>query len=243
MPTLLEFAGIPYNGRMDGTSLFPALTGMNPTEPERPLFFVWDRGYPQRYSNMAVRKGRFKLVGQTEHGEESELLQLFDLEADPYELKDVSGEYQEVKAELQQELDRWFEEIIVSPHLLNPPRMIIGSDNEDRVILGRNDWKGPKAMQWSSSKAFGYWDIAVEDPGPYDVMLLFRERLPVPGVSTIRVGTRQYWISNRDSTLSDPSLQDVVFDKGDHSFEAWYQAGSTVYSPMCVEIYKRSGQQ
>ena len=242
MPTLLEFAGIPYHGRMDGTSFYPELTGMSPTEPLRPLFFVWDRGYPQRYSNMAVRKGRFKLVGQTEHGQESDLLQLFDLEADPYELKDVSREHREVKAELKRELDSWFEEIIVSPHLVEPPRIIIGSEKEDPVILGRNDWKGPMAMQWSSAKAFGYWDITIVDPGPYDVRLVFRDRLPVPGRTTIRAGSRQYWISNRDSTLSDPTLQDVVFDTGDHAFEAWYQAG-TIYSPVCVEIRKRSGQQ
>jgi hypothetical protein len=240
MPTLLEFAGIPYNGRMDGTSLYPALTGMSSTETERPLFFVWDRGYPQRYSNMAVRKGRFKLVGQTEHGEGSEFLQLFDLETDPYELNDVSEEYQEVKASLQQELDRWFEEIIVSPHLMKPPRIAVGSAQENPVILGRNDWKGPIAMQWSSAKAFGYWDITVEDPGPYEVRLLFRERVPVPGTSTIRAGTRQYWISNRDSILSEITLHDILFDTGDHSFEAWYRSGGTVYSPVCVEIHKRS---
>jgi len=243
MPTLLEFAGISYTGRMDGKSLYPVLTGTGPTEPERPLFFVWERGYPQRYSNMAVRKGQFKLVGQTEHGQESELLQLFDLETDPYELKDVSGQYQEVKTELKEELDRWYEEIIVSPHLLKPPRMILGSEEEGPVILGRNDWKGPMAMQWSSAKAFGYWDITIQDPGPYDVRLLFRERLPVPGRTTIRAGTRQYWVSNRDSTLSDPTLQEVVFDRGDHAFEAWYQSGGTVYSPVCVEIRRRSGQE
>lgn len=240
MPTLLEFAGIPYDGPMDGTSLYPILTGMSSTETERPLFFVWDRGYPQRYSNMAVRKGRFKLVGQTEHGEGDELLQLFDLETDPYELKDVSGAYQDVKADLQQELDRWFEEIIVSPHLVKPPRIIIGSAQEDQVILGRNDWKGPKAMQWSSAKAFGYYDITIVDPGPYDVRLVFRDRLPVPGTSAIRAGTRQYRVSNIDNTLSDPTLMDVLFDTGDHSFEAWYQSGGTVYSPVCVEIHRRS---
>jgi len=240
MPTLLEFAGIQYEGEMDGISLYPALTGKNETAKERPLFFVWARGYPQRYSNMAVRSGRYKLVGQTQHGEAEDLLQLFDLEKDPYELKDVSRELPEVKSGLLEELNHWYEEIIVSPHLLDPPRMLLGSEFENPLILGRNDWKGPKAMQWSSIEAFGYWDIAIEDPGPYDVKMVFRDHLPAPGEAKIRVGTRQYWISCKDTARHELTLEDLLFDPGDNSFEAWYQVGSTVYSPICIEIEKRN---
>ncbi len=240
MPTLLEFAGISYEGDMDGISLYPALTGINEDAQERPLFFVWARGYPQRYSNMAVRLGNYKLVGQTRHGEAADLLQLFDLENDPYELKDVSREHPELKANLLEELDRWYEEIIVSPHLLDPPRMVLGSEFEKTLILGRNDWKGPKAQQWSSDEAFGYWDIKVEDHGPYDVKMVFRDHFPAPGEAKIRVGTRQYWIYNSDTTKNEITLEDVVFDTGDHSFEGWYQVRSMVYSPICIEIEKRT---
>jgi len=240
MPTLLEFAGIPYEGDMDGISLYPALTGINEDAQERPLFFVWARGYPQRYSNMAVRLDNYKLVGQTRHGEAADLLQLFDLENDPYELKDVSRELPEIKANLLEELDRWYEEIIVSPHLLDPPRMVLGSEFEKTLILGRNDWKGPKAQQWSSDEAFGYWDIKVEDHGPYDVKMVFRDHFPAPGEAKIRVGTRQYWIYNSDTTNNEITLEDVVFDPGDHSFEGWYQVRSMVYSPICIEIEKRT---
>ena len=81
------------------------------------------------------------------------------------------------------------------------------------------------------------------DPGPYDVRLMFRDRLPVPGQSRIRVGTRQYWITNRDSTMMVATLEDLLFDPGDHSFEGWYQAGGTVLSPVCIEIEKRTGNE
>ncbi len=238
MPTLLEFAGIPYNGDMDGISLYPSLTGKDELTEERPLFFVWARGYPQRYSNMAVRLGNYKLVGQTRHGEDTDLLQLFDLENDPYELKDVGREYPEVKARLIEELDRWYEEIILSPNLLNPPRMVLGSEFENPLILGRNDWKGPKAMQWSSDEAFGYYDIEVVDPGPYNVKMVFRDHFPVPGEAKVRAGTRQYWISNKDTSIHEITLEDVVFDTGEHSFEGWYQVGGRIFSPICIEIEK-----
>lgn len=240
MPTLLEFAGIPYESEMDGSSLYPALMGEAVSIEDRPLFFVWARGYPQRYSNMAVRLGRYKLVGNSEHGESEDLLKLFDLENDPCELIDISKDLPEVKASLLEELDRWYNEIIVSPHLLEPPRMLLGSEHENPVILGRNDWKGPKAMQWSSAEAFGYWDIAVEDQGPYNVKMIFKDPFPGPGQAKIRVGTRQYWISNTDTISNEITLENVLFDTGDHAFEGWYQAGGSLFSPICIEIEKIS---
>lgn len=236
MPTLLEFAGIPYEGEMDGISLYPLLTGEIEETGERPLFFVWARGYPQRYTNMAVRMGRYKLVGHTEHGESTEKLKLFDLENDPYELVDVSKELPEVKSSLLKELDLWYEDIILSPNLLEAPRAIIGSDHENPVILGRNDWKGPAAMDWGALEAFGYWDVLVQDPGPYQVRMLFKDHLPGVGTAKVRVGTRQYEITQQDTGKSEVILDDLFFEPGNHTFEGWYQIGATIYSPICIEI-------
>jgi len=238
MPTLLEFAGIPYEGTLDGISLYPALMGLEDQAEERPLFFVWARGYPQRYENMAVRLGDFKLVGQYGHDVSGDSLELYDLKKDPYELVNVDESYPDKKAQLLEELDHWYEEIILSPHLVEPPRIILGNPMENIVILGRNDWKGPKAMQWGSLDAFGYWDVAVEDPGPYQVRLVFRDHLPGPGTAKVRVGTRQYGISITDTTQQKITLENLSFDKGDHMFEGWYQIGGRVYSPICIEIEK-----
>jgi len=239
LPTLLEFAGVSPVENIDGISLYPALTGKSPITEERPLFFVWARGYPQRYSNMAVRKGNYKLVGNTVHGQSDEQLQLFNLENDPYELSDISNENPEIKSSLQKELDEWYEEIIVSPHLVDPPRMLVGSAHENPVILGRNDWKGPAAMQWGAVTAFGYYDITIEDPGPYDVKMMFKDPLPAAGDAKVRAGSRQYWISNTDTTIHEISLENLLFDPGNHSFEGWYQVRGRAYSPICIEITKR----
>jgi arylsulfatase len=238
MPTLLDFAGISYEGEMDGISLYPALMGAEVTPVERPLFFVWDRGYPQRYTNMAVRSGNFKLVGHLDHGASIDSLELYDLQSDPYELEDVSESHPGIKASLTEELDRWHEDIILSPHLVKPPRMIIGNSLENPVILGRNDWKGPKAMIWGSVDAFGYWDVNVEDPGPYEVRLVFRDHLPGPGTAKVRVGTRQYGLSISDTTKTVITLEQLSFDPGNHRFEGFYQIGGRVYSPTCIEIEK-----
>jgi arylsulfatase len=242
MPTLLEFAGIDYAGDMDGVSLYPLLTGQGEGPEERPLFFVWERGYPQRYSNMAVRKGHFKLVGQDMHGASPDQLLLFDLENDPFELVDVSQQYPELKSGLIGEMDQWYEEIIVSPHLVEPPRIIVGSEHENQVVLGRNDWKGPTAMRWSSPEAFGYWDISVEDPGPYRVTLVFQGALPADGVAWVRAGTRQYGVNPEGPGNHEITLDDLVFDRGEHSFEGWFQTGGRIISPLCIEIVKSIDQ-
>jgi hypothetical protein len=118
--------------------------------------------------------------------------------------------------------------------------MLVGTEHENPVILGRNDWKGPKAMQWGSVNAFGYYDITIEDPGPYEVKMIFKDPLPAAGQAKIRAGSRQYWISNSDTTFHEISLDKVVFDPGDHSFEGWYEVRGSVYSPICIEIYKQA---
>ena len=238
MPTLLDFAGISHEGDMDGISLYPALMGSEAPPAERPLFFVWERGFPQRYNNMAVRSGMYKLVGKFGHGVSADSLRLFDLESDPFELEDLSAEQPDVKVQLQGMLDRWHQEMIRSQHLLDPPRMILGSSEEKTVILGRNDWKGPKAMQWGSAEAYGYWDVRIEDPGPYEVRLVFKDPLPGPGTAKIRAGTHQYGITVNSTENKVIRLKNVHFDPGDHMFEGWYQIGASVYGPTCIEIEK-----
>ena len=177
-------------------------------------------------------------MGKYGHGVSPDSLRLYDLEQDPGELEDLSKVRPEVKVQLQGKLDKWHEDMIKSSNLLHPPRMILGNIQEKTLILGRNDWKGPKAMHWGSAEAYGYWDVRIEDPGPYEVRLVFKDPLPGPGTAKIRAGTRQYGIhvSNTDNRVI--RLHNVHFDPGDHMFEGWYQIGASVYGPTCIEIEK-----
>jgi hypothetical protein len=93
-------------------------------------------------------------------------------------------------------------------------------------------------MKWASMDAFGYYDVEVEDPGPYEVRLLFKDPLPGPGTAKVRVGTRQYGISISDTSLRVITLEQLSLDPGKHRFEGWYQIGGRVYSPVCIEIEK-----
>jgi arylsulfatase len=242
MPTLLEFAGIDFHGEMDGRSLYNALMHGNGDPSVRPLFFVWERGFPQKYSNIAVRKGDYKLVGQFSYDQPDSLLQLYHIRKDPYEQDNLRNLNLQITADLKEELDSWYEEVIHSPHLVVSPRIILGSPHENPVILGRNDWKGPRAMQWNAQDAFGYWDIQVVDPGPYSITLVFKDPLP-PGKAVFRSGSSQYWINEQQTGIQEIVFSDVYLHTGLQMFEAWFQQGGSIFAPFYISAEKTTNPE
>jgi arylsulfatase A-like enzyme len=104
-PTLLELAGVPLppNQAVDAVSLVPLLDRKGPIA-ERPLY--WH--YPH-YSNQggrpagALRSGDWKLVEWFEDGR----VELFDLAADPGELRDLAAAQPERAASMQKQLADW----------------------------------------------------------------------------------------------------------------------------------------
>lgn len=106
LPTLLDAAGVPSSGAIDGRSVLGALRDAGSTAPSADRTLFWEYG-PQ----LAARRGRFKLTTSArEHlGGPFELGRsiLVDLEADPAESTDISAEHPEVAASLQAELSAW----------------------------------------------------------------------------------------------------------------------------------------
>lgn len=105
-PTLLDLAGLPADGAIDGRSLAAAARGA--TIEERPIFGVrrlvseevgWDRGV-----ELSVRRGRWKFIWASDTPHE-----LFDLEADPGESKNVIASQPAVAAEMLALLQRHIE--------------------------------------------------------------------------------------------------------------------------------------
>lgn len=105
-PTLIAAAGLdPSPTRLDGTSLLPLLE--RGTAPERAsLFWHYPLDYEHRLGGRsagAVRRGGHKLIEFYDTGE----VELYDLEDDPREARDLSAERPELAADLLQELRRW----------------------------------------------------------------------------------------------------------------------------------------
>lgn len=107
-PTLLEAAGLPMEGGMQGRSLWPLLTGAAPERRHREDIYCEHYGTTHHqpgqrgaYATM-VRTERHKLVAV--HGESCG--ELYDLEKDPNETRNLwcDGAYQGVRMKLLQRL-------------------------------------------------------------------------------------------------------------------------------------------
>lgn len=115
-PTLLELAGLsaPEDHPLDGTSLVPLLDGADALERDAVFwhFPAYLQGYAkgQRWRTTpasAVRIGRHKLHEFFEDGR----LELYDLEADPGETRNLAEEQPELRDRLHGRLTAWREEV------------------------------------------------------------------------------------------------------------------------------------
>jgi arylsulfatase A-like enzyme len=124
-PTILDFAGVDIPAGMHGRSLRPILEGAEPDDWRQATYYAYyedswrlvgaadeDRAEPYRYftphrvgPHRGVRTERYKLI---EYYTEGDYWELFDLEADPNELRNVylDPDYAGVAAEMKSELNR-----------------------------------------------------------------------------------------------------------------------------------------
>jgi arylsulfatase A-like enzyme len=162
LPTLLEACGValPAGLRIDGRSLLPLIRGQNPSWPERTLFTQWRRGdQPEPFRSAAVRTSRYKLIDGKE---------LYDLSSDPGEQHDLAAANPKIAAQLRAAYERWFKDVS-STRGYAPPRIYVGAEQENPVILTRQDWRGPKAS-WDEN-GLGHWEVDVRAPGRYEILL------------------------------------------------------------------------
>lgn len=116
-PTLIEITGAKLSDeaqkQVEGRSLVPLLENVNVEWPERTLVHHvgrWGEGKAEqsKYSKCAIQNSRFTLVNNDE---------LYDLQADPSETKNVLAEHPEVVAGLRAAYDTWWSETL--PLLVN----------------------------------------------------------------------------------------------------------------------------
>lgn len=201
VPTLVELCRLTSTAKLDGMSFLPNLAGINNEPTERPIFSYWQRGIEEPYRNIAVRKGDFKLVGQTDYRATIQDFELFNLKTDEGEMNNLIASMPEKAQELRADFDKWYSEVIQSPHIMNPPRIVIGNAAENPTILNRNDAKGNWGV-WAEENIYAYWDVEVEQAGLYDITLFFEKTPNASGRALIRVGNVQRTIEVERPTQS-----------------------------------------
>jgi len=107
-PTFCQLAGIeiPENIQpLEGRSLVPLLEDPQADWPDRTLFVHvgrWEKGADpneSKYQRCAVRTARWEFVNNSE---------LYDMQTDPYETKNVAAEHPDVISRLRRAYDQWW---------------------------------------------------------------------------------------------------------------------------------------
>ena len=151
-------AALPTGVPLDGVDLFG--------EPvDRNIYLQWHRGNtPERYRNYAVVSGSHKL----HRSEPNKPDELYDLVADPGERADVAAAHPEIVERLRAAYDAWFDDIASTrPEPFAAPRILIGDETENHVVLTRQDWRVDDGLAdmgelagWMATTA-GWWEVEV----------------------------------------------------------------------------------
>jgi len=173
MPTLLDAAGAenPGDVEFDGTSVLPLLKGsVGDWDDERVLFFQSHRGdRPVGFHNFAVRSQDWKLLRETGFGSETiekkAPFELYKISEDPGEENELASNHPELMKRLKDDYRTWLQDVSTTrPDNYDPPRIIIGSDEEILTDLSIQDWRVDNDEGWGTS---GRWMVNITDPGPY----------------------------------------------------------------------------
>ncbi len=160
-PTLLEAAGATTVAKMDGRSLLPLARDAKArdTWSDRTIFLQWHRGdKPEKFRQSAVLTQRYKLANGKE---------LYDLDKDPAESKDIAAEEPSMVRQLRTSYEAWFED--VGKQGYDPPKIVL--TKRAPTLLTRQDWRGDGAT-WDKN-GIGHWELQAAYAGPYKVTVLF----------------------------------------------------------------------
>ena len=170
LPTLADLAGVPVVGEkpLDGISLKPLLLGASGDWPDRMIFSHWA-------GKTSVRSQRYRL---------DQSGQLFDMQADPGQARDIAPEQPEVAARLSQALSAWRQELLAKPPEDRP--FTVGYREFPLTPLParvgvphgnvRRSAKAPNCsffQNWTSPADSITWDIEVATAGQYEATIYY----------------------------------------------------------------------
>ncbi|MBL0155714.1 MAG: arylsulfatase [Bryobacterales bacterium] len=228
MPTILDACGValprlPEGRKIDGLSL------LQPPK-ERSLFFQWHRGdQPQPFRACAVLTERWKLIGTPKQTPE-----LYDLPADPAETRDLAAQQPDVVARLRRSYDDWFADV-ARDHGYAPPKIALGSREENPVLLTRQDWRGP-AASWDAA-GLGHYEVDVRRAGSYQVALRFP---PLAAAATAELDFGgSVWKAEAAAGASEAIFPNVTLPAGPGRIEGRLHSGGRIFGAHYIQVTNR----
>ncbi|XP_060700225.1 arylsulfatase K isoform X1 [Hemiscyllium ocellatum] len=166
-PTLLDIAGIPVPGNISGYSLFPLLKGFEEEVSVKKLRPDWIfsefHGCNVNASTYMIRSGHWKYVAYADGITVPS--QLFDLSADPDELKNVATKYLDVTSVLDKKLRSIlnYPEVSKTVHQYNKLQFVkwkrsLGKNYTDVIanLRWHEDWQKDPATYENAIKKWLY---------------------------------------------------------------------------------------
>ena len=163
LPTFIDLCGLkrPEGAQFDGMSAAGLLDGSCGGMPDRVHFLQirQDTAPPEKWTN-AVMTRRWRLV----FGKE-----LYDIEADPGQERDVAEEHPEVVEKLRKAHEEWWDE--VAPSMEDYCPISLGNEKENPTRLNAMDVMGD--VSWNqchimrAKESTGRWCVEVEEDGLY----------------------------------------------------------------------------
>ncbi len=237
IPTLIDLCNLkkPEGAKFDGVSLAPLLTGGKKTLPDREIFVQFRQSSqpPEKWKGTVMTE-RWRLVGGKE---------LYDIDADPGQKKDVAAEHPEVVGRLRAAYENWWAD--VSKCFDRYSCIVLGNDAENPTRLSSFDWHAQTA--WSQGqvrKAMpvnSFWAVEIPCNGKYEFAL---RRWPeeadtpitaaVPGGKVIAATEARLKIADTDVTKPIPKDAKAV------TFTVDLKAGQTKLQTWLID--KKSGK-
>ncbi len=238
LPTLAQLcnAELPTDRTIDGKSLLPLIKGKEVKWQDRPLFSYWTRRFPELYNNIALQKGKYRLIGKTDYNSPISKFELFNFKDDPYEQNNLVEKEEAVALKLKKELDKHYQELIQSEHLINTPLIVVGSEHENPIILNRNDASGERGI-WNQKEIYGKWKVHIHK-GNYNVKFKFIE--PVKGNGRMFLETSPI-INQEVNTIASTDIiemNNVHLPEMDGDLLPYYMIGGKSIFPFWVELEK-----
>ncbi len=169
MPTLVDLCSLGA-GRIDtvdGISLVPYLNDTASAFPDRAIITDTQREeLPEKWKNSSVMTQRWRLIRGYE---------LYDMERDPGQSRNVAGYYPSVVRRLRNVYNEWWEEL--EPGFDEYPEIILGADKIADELTA-HDWHTSDYLPpWNQDQIRagaaknGFWIVDVAEAGKYEFKL------------------------------------------------------------------------
>ncbi len=220
LPTFMSLCGLvrKQGPPLDGTSLAGLLLNKGDIGDRTLIVQTQQRETPQKWTRSAVMTQQWRLVNGAE---------LYDIQADPGQTKDIASQHPEVVARLRAAYEKWWDQ--VSPRFSESVELVLGDPRENPTHLSSMDWHADQIPPWNQEQikkevvANGYWTVRVARAGMYEIAL--RER-PHEAPAPLRARRARLKIGPVDETKAAPEgAPAVVFNvklpAGSARMETW----------------------